>query len=149
MVCALLPFTNCTTLEYQRWNALFIWIDRFQNLKFTGPSLSAYLDKLVNKAKVYTPKLIFDKVYLSTYGYTFNIDSYRSNWTYIKHNQTDLSFIAFNSSQLRIDIQNTVLSNYNSSFACVNFTFYLPKGSKPSVLKFTYNSSSSSSLTNG
>ena len=134
--------TNCSSLEYQRFYAMNIWINQFPKLKFTGPSLSRYLDKLVNQSKTYKPSLMFDEVYLHLYGYTLSFDSYRANWTKVTLNQTDFSFIAFNSSQLRIDSQIKVVSQSVDSLVWVNFTFYLPKGPIPSVLKYNYNTSS-------
>lgn len=138
MICSLLPSTNCTTLEYQRWNAMLLWISRYPDLKFTGPSLSAFLDRLVNKARAYMPRLFFDQVSLSISRNDFSMDTYRSNKTSVYFNQTDFSFIALNSSQLRIDIQNKMNGFSSSAIVLVNFTFYLPKGSNPSVLKYTY-----------
>lgn len=138
MVCSLLTKINCTTLEYQRWNAMLLWIYLYPKLTFTDPSLSVFLDRLVKKARAYTPRLIFNQVSLSISRNDFSMDTYRSNKTTVYFNQTDFTFIALNSSRLRIDIQNKINGFSSSAFVCVNFTFILSKKANPSVLRYTY-----------
>lgn len=144
MVCELIEISRryCLT-SYQRIQAMWIWARHFPKLKFTGLSLSAYLDRLLYRSRIYRPP--FEFVYNSIRTFLNGNIGYIGLSAYVRHlqtNATELKFLCLNSSVLRIDCEWKILTDqWMNNFSCFtwfNFTFF----SNSSSLKFNFNTSS-------
>lgn len=124
MVCeAILP-SKCNDTQIKKYLTMVRWAVNVPQLKFKGQSLSAYFFEVIKKAKMYKPKLGLKQLFFSTYVPRVNI--------------SDSSYDFFNSSALRI-ICRFKKESSNYIFEWVNFTFILPKGSKPTTLTLNIN----------
>lgn len=143
MICQLLETNNCSSIEYRRLNVMSVWVDQFPRLKFTGRSMTKFFDNLVYKARVYKPTAYLSRVYTQLYHESIIFNTYKQDWTMFTANLTDRTFMVLNSTKLRIDLQIIRISGYNY-WGWVNFTFYLPATTSPSILTFSVNNSYSS-----
>ena len=138
ITCPLMFYTNCSTIEYRRFSVMNIWATQFPRLKFTGPSMSKFFDKLINLARNYKPTAYLTSVLTMTYGDRLELSSLKQGWKSFTSNQTELNLMLMNSTKLRIDIQKSRINGSNY-FNWVNFTFYLTATSNPSILTFNMN----------
>lgn len=144
MVCEFMFYSpSCTNVELRRFMQLQLWsIVYASRLNFTGGSLPLYLDKISTKAAKYSLKyggLFSGIIYTSNYS----IFGKSKNRSYINYEvrQPVWSFVCLNSTKLRIDCERKVYPDGLSNFTSYKFTFYLPKGSKPSNMTYIYNTS--------
>lgn len=152
IVCQIIQYKGCNKLELRRFIILQIWgyiMSVYGNPKFTGKSLATYLDSIATRAKNYKAKVGMSPAGISLSGKTIQYwYSYGNKWEQFNiANRT--KYLCFNSSILRIDCEAVPYSNDNSSFTWFNFTFTLPKGSSPTVLKLNLSASTIGSLKNG
>lgn len=152
-VCMAMYHSNCSQAEYRRFLYLQTWAFNFPMLKYKGSSLSSYLDGIYTKMKSYKPKYSLGYLYFSRTGNSYArrmITSKNDSWFGFQTNQTNLSFTAFNSSQLviKFEIQKKIDSEYMLS-SWLNMTFILPEGSSPATLTLNCNLLNLTSIKNG
>lgn len=163
MVCELIEIArgHCSTFV-QRIQAIWKWAEKIPKLKYTGPSLITYFDRLLQRARNYTSPI--QTSYLSIYAgrWSYGTDpntcesvilngiqtyAYGNNLfgQTLQTNETKMSFMCLNSSVLRIDCQYEVqqradqcFQSYSEPrFTWFNFTFYL----NSSILRYNFDTS--------
>ena len=139
MTCVLLTMNNCSSVEYRRLLVMFTWIKQFPRLKFTGPSMSKFFDKLVYMARTYKPTAHLANVNSMVSVKNIFLQTYKMGYQmFTAVNLTELlarKFMALNSSKLRIDLEVTLGLNGNVVVKWVNITFYLSATLNPSKIK--------------
>lgn len=147
-VCRVLNMVKCPSIEFQRYEIMQLWAQEFSRLKFTGSSLSAYFDKLVKAALAYqSPADQFRSAFLYIFDNelsTLVFQYYHQGFGSYVINKPYWSFVAFNSSKLKIEC-----SIENQSLKWANITFKLPKGSSPAILSLNVSVSSIRDYKNG
>lgn len=142
MICQFIFLSpNCNKTEIRRLFLLQTWAFTYTtNAKFTGNSLVSYIDKLANRAANYPAKVGYLSGYMATNGYSISVRVNNSYWSLNTNNKPIVwNFVCLNSSKLRIECQRTIYPDQSSNFTAFMFTFYLPKGWKPSTMNFTFN----------
>ena len=152
MVCENIRLKNCSLPYLVRYFSLQIWANSmylYREPKLTGTSLPAYLDSIVKRARNFKSTLRLTNTYAQASGSQIYLRDYKKNWNNFEVASPRASLLLFNSSKLRVDCGTVTYSQSNGSFAWLNFTFILPKGSSPSQLKFNLNKATMASLKNG
>lgn len=122
MQCKLLFLGNCSK-EWKRFYALQIWAIDFYDLKWTGPSLAAYFDRLISRASNYKPRIPYDFTTAFSPGRMFSFRTFRNGTLfYTPDSSVDkLDMVCLNSSKLRIDCSWRL----GNKLDWVNFTFWV------------------------
>lgn len=103
---------------------MLTWISSFPDLKWSGKSLAAYLDRLIEQAKEYTPTIDFRSADFYSYDNTIYTHTFNDTWQVYETNDTSFVRSLIDSDELKIDAE----WRYNSSggvnnLAGINITF--------------------------
>ena len=155
MVCELIEVARGYCAAFvQRIQAIWKWAEQIPKLKYTGPSLITYFDRLLQRARNYTSpiQISYQSIHAGGWNYatseceTVILNGLQTNgyrYHFLQTNETKMSFMLLNSSFFRIDCQYEVLQvgqclkSQQLQFKWFNFTFY----SNSSILRYNFNSS--------
>lgn len=143
MICELMNIAECQDVEMRRFQAMQMWVQRYPSLRIVN-KLPEYFDSLISKAKNYQPRFKFGIVNIIKSDNDFFYKAFKSESpSQIGLGQSELesSYVCLNSTQLRVDCHMKQLPEQKVTFSRFIFNFFLPKGSNPPSLRFSFDSS--------